>query len=54
MSISPVGGAGTVPVHLPVVPSKPESREAPSAPDRDGDSDNGATGAPSGTVNVKA
>ena len=35
MSISPVSGAG----HLPA-PAKPESREAPGAPDHDHDGDN--------------
>ena len=57
MSISPVGGVGAVPVHLAVTAAKPESREAASAPDRDGDSDNSAAPAAraaSGTVNVKA
>ncbi len=57
MSISPVGGVGAVPVHLPVTTAKPASREATSAPDSDGDSDNsGAPTAPAAnaTVNVKA
>ncbi len=63
MSISPVAGAGAVQNHAAVASTaKPESSEAPRAPDHDGDADHAAPPAPAaqvsstppGHVNVQA
>ncbi len=63
MSISAVPAAGAVQNHAAVANArKPESSEAPGAPDHDGDADATATQAPAaapsstapGHVNVKA
>jgi len=58
MSINPVGGAPAVHIHAPAA-SKAEGREAPGAPEHDGDSDDAAAKSPAavrapGTLNVKA
>jgi len=57
MSISPIAGTGSV---QHTAPPKPESSEAPGAPDRDHDADNAPKAAPAkrasaaGRVDIKA